>query len=134
MIKISTQMRVHELAIQRRRSRGHHGGVVREAILPINRNITNLITVSTLVKCNTESELCLGTANVQLIKNKDHLFSDFLSEYDLDVLVLTQTWLKDTPTDKAWMDCSLITQDAYNCITSNRAGSKKWGGLALLYK
>ena len=32
------------------------------------------------------------------------------------------------------MDCSLITQGAYKCITSNRAGSKKRGGFALLYK
>ena len=105
-----------------------------KAILPINRNIQNLITVLTLVKCNTESELCLGTVNVQLIKNKDQLLSDFLSEHDLDVLVLTETWLKDTPIDKAWMDCSLIAQGAYNCITSNRAGSKKGSRLALLYK
>ena len=88
----------------------------------------------TSVKCSIEPELCLGTANVQLIKNKDQLLSDFLLEYDLDVLVLTETWLKDTPIDKAWMDCSLITQGAYNCITSKRAGSKRGGGLALLYK
>ena len=50
------------------------------------------------------------------------------------MLVLTEKWLKDTLIDKAWMDCSLITQGAYNDITSNRAGSKKGGGLALLYK
>ena len=73
MIKISTQIRVCELGIQRRRCRGHHGGVVREAIFPINRNITNLITVLTSVKCNIESELCLWNANVQSIKNKDQL-------------------------------------------------------------
>ena len=71
MIKISTQMRVCELGIQRRRHRGHHGHVVREAILTINMNINNIITVATLVKCNIEPKLCLGTANVQSIKNKD---------------------------------------------------------------
>ena len=90
MIKISTQMRVHELGIQKR-CRGHCGGVVMEAILPINMNINNLITVLTSVKCSIEPKLCLETANVQSIKNKDQLLSDFLSEYDLDVLVLTET-------------------------------------------
>ena len=122
MIKISTQMKVHELGIQRRH-RGHHGCVVREPILPINMNLSNLITVLASVACNIESELCLETANVQSIKNKDQLLSDSQLEYDLDVLVLTETWLKDTQIDKAWMDCSLITQGAYKCITSKRAGS-----------
>ena len=70
MIKISTQMRVHELGIQRRRHIGHCGGVVRQAILPINRNTTNLITVLTSVKCNIESELCLGAANVNQSRTK----------------------------------------------------------------
>ena len=134
MIKISIQMRVCELGIQIRRCRGHHGCVVREAILPINMDINNLIIVLMSVKCNIESKLYLGTANVQSIKNKDQLLSDFLLDYHLDVLVLTETWLKDTPTDKAWMDCSLITQGTYKCLTSNTAGSRKGGGLALSYK
>ena len=69
MIKISTQIGVCELGIQRSRCRGHCGGVVREAILPINQNIMNLITVLTSVKCNIDPELCLGNANVQSIKN-----------------------------------------------------------------
>ena len=55
-------------------------------------------------------------------------------EYDLAVHVLTETWPKDAPIDKTWTDCSLITQGAYKCITSDRASSKKGGGLALLYK
>ena len=94
LIKISTQMRVHELGIQRKRHRGHHGAVVREAILSIIMNINNLITVSTSVKCIIEPGLCLGTANVQLIKNKDQLLSDFLLEYDVVMFVLTKHGLK----------------------------------------
>ena len=41
-------------------------------------NINNLITVSMSVKCNKEPKLHLGTAHVQLIKNKDQLLNDFL--------------------------------------------------------
>ena len=73
MIKISAQMRVCELGIQRRRCRGHSGGVVREPILSITMNVNNMITTS--IKCNIEPELCLGIANVQLIRNKDQLLS-----------------------------------------------------------
>ena len=48
-----------------------------------------------------EPKLCLGTANIQSIKNKDQILSNFISEYDLIVHVFTETWLKDTPIDKA---------------------------------
>ena len=48
--------------------------------------------------------------------------------------VLTETWLKDTPEDKAWLHQSELMQNNFTVRTHSRPGQKKGGGIALIHK
>ena len=48
--------------------------------------------------------------------------------------VLTETWLKDTPEDNAWLHQSELMQNNYTVKTHNGPGQKKGGGIALVHK
>ena len=41
--------------------------------------------------------ICISTINMCSIKNKDLLLSEQLDNLNIDLAVLTETWLKDTP-------------------------------------
>ena len=57
-----------------------------------------------------------------------------LHETDVDLAVITETWLKDTYTDKARLNQSELRQSNYGILLQNRPGPKKGGGIALMYK
>ena len=48
--------------------------------------------------------------------------------------VLTETWLKDPPKDKAWLDQSELMQNNFTVRTHNRPGQKKGARIALIHK
>ena len=52
------------------------------------------------------------------------------SEYKLDALVITETWLQNTVEDDTWLQASEFHKDGHEI--SNRL-DKKGGGIALLY-
>ena len=76
----------------------------------------------------------IATLNVMSVKKKDHLIVQQLHETDVDLAVITETWLKDTDTDKAWLNQSELRHSNYNILLQNRPGPKKGGGIALMYK
>ena len=51
----------------------------------------------------------------------------------IDIGLLTETWLKDTPKDQAWINQSDLTQSNFILQQHNWQGSRKSGGIALLY-
>ena len=46
----------------------------------------------------------IATLNGKSVKNKDHLIVQQLLETDTDIAVITETWLKDTDVDEAWLN------------------------------
>ena len=44
----------------------------------------------------------LATFNTRLVQNKDLIISQELNDHKIDIAVITETWLKDTPEDEAW--------------------------------
>ena len=68
------------------------------------------------------------------IKNKDLLLSEQLNNLNIDSSVVTETWLKDTLEDKAWLNQSELMQNSFTVRTHNRPGQKKGGGIALIHK
>ena len=58
------------------------------------------------------------TFNARSVKNKYHLVVQQILETDADIAVITQTWLKDTGIDKAWLNQSEFRQSVtYYCRT-----------------
>ena len=65
------------------------------------------------------------TLNARSVKNKDHFIAQQLHETDVDIALITKTWLKDTDTDKAWLNQSELRQSNYDILLQNRPGPKK---------
>ena len=76
----------------------------------------------------------IATLNAMSVKNKDHLIVQQLHETDVNIAVITETWLKDTDIDEAWLNQSELRQSNYNILMQNRPGQKKGGGIPLMYK
>ena len=54
-------------------------------------------------------------------------------ENNIDLCVLTETWLSDTEADQLWLQYSALNNDGIKCFTVNRQG-KRGGGLVLISK
>ena len=78
--------------------------------------------------------LKIGTGNLQSIKEKAITLQDCLLDSNLDVFLATETWFKDNDKDKTWLLGSCLNKDEFKCVTSNRSGTKKGEGLALINK
>ena len=55
----------------------------------------------------------IATLNAQSVKNKDHLIVQQLLETDIDIAVITETWLKVTDIEKALLNQSELRQSNY---------------------
>ena len=66
-----------------------------------------------------------------IYKNKQLILHHYLVENNIDLCVLTETWLRDTQADQVLLECSSLNNDGFKCLTSNRQG-RKGGGLILI--
>ena len=124
--------------------RSRRGDVTKETIKNSSHNENNLITLDTTMHNPfhlTSNELNdvglnlkIGTGNLQSLKGKAIALQDFLIDSKTDVFTATKTWLKDTDRDEAWLLGSCINKGDFRCVTSNRFGTRKGGGLAMIYK
>ena len=82
---------ISQLKIQCRRKRGKGGGKVTVDALPSNGNlITVAPTDSKCAKFETGLTIVFGTVYIQTIKNKELSSLWYLSESNLDILVVTE--------------------------------------------
>ena len=77
--------------------------------------------------------LTLSLLNAQLIKNKELLLHGQLIHHDVDICILTETWLSDNDSDRTWLQYTVLNKVPYLMFTSNRPG-RKGGGMALIAK
>ena len=122
-LKLNCKRRRHRYTAQKRQAQHDHGKG------PRLENLTKIKRKG--YKENTN--IILGTINVQSIRNKDLQVSELLENYDLDILVLTETWLTNSDTDKQWLENTQLNRHPYNLLQKNRPNGKG-GGLALITK
>ena len=98
----------------------------------INRNnLQNIfILEDTVPKPNIQCKI--STINAQSVRNKDTLLTQEIITNNIDVTLITETWLNDTPHDTAWLHQSDLLRLGYAICTHNR--TTRGDGLALLYK
>ena len=82
------------------------------------------------MKPNTQCKI--GSINVHSIKNKDTFLAQEISTNNIDLTLLMEMRLNDTPQDTAWLHQSDLIQSGYAISTNNRLS--RGGGIALLYK
>ena len=120
-------LRINQKPIRRRHNRLQQlrqKGINRGNLLKIQ------ISKVTIPKPNMQCKI--ATVNAQSIRNKDILLTQEFATNNIDITLITETWLKDTPQDTAWLHQSDLPQAGYAISTHNR--STRGGGLALLYK
>ena len=103
---------------------------------PQGSNLTNLITVPLQDSATLPNQLCLCVFNARSVGtfSKRSAICDFVRDHDVDVLLLTETWLRQSG-DEA--KCADLTPPGYRLFSFPRAHSttiKRGGGLAFLIK
>ena len=59
----------------------------------------------------------IATINAQSVRNKDTLLTQEIVTNNIDVILITKTWLNDTPQDTAWLHQSDLLQAGYAIST-----------------
>ena len=95
-------------------------------------NLIN-ITITNEIWNKAATTIRLATLNAQLVKNKDEMIVDEFIKTKKDIGLLTETWLKDTLEDQAWVNQSDLTQSNFKLQQHNWQGDRSGGGIVLLY-
>ena len=93
-------------------------------------NLHNLIRIKKS-GYKLDSRITFATCNTQLLRYKELQVSQLISEYSLDFLVLTETWLNCN--HDHWKDTTILNCDNFRLCTANQK-TGRGGGLALIYK
>ena len=78
--------------------------------------------------------LKIATLNARSVKNKDQLLFQELTDNNINIGLITETWLKDTQEDEAWVNQSALQLNSYKTWLHNRPNDQCGGGLALIHK
>ena len=65
------------------------------------------------------------------LRTRTTLLYNKLHETDMDIAVITETWLKDTDIDEVWLNQLELRQSNYDILLQNRPGPKKGDSIAL---
>ena len=98
-------------------------------------NYGNLIyverTSTTGIKQHME-KINIMLSNAQSIKSKELQLHKVIQEENIDLCVVTETWLSNNVEDDTWVKCSVLNNDNLKLANFNRI-SRKGGGIALVY-
>ena len=122
---------IRKLRLNRKRRRHPYTSQKRTQHKQTKSNAEFLINVKRTSHSSTR--VTIGTCNVQSLRNKDLQISDLLTDYSIDILALTETWLTDNPSDEWWLQSTPLNRDPYNILIHNRQ-DRRGGGVVLIVK
>ena len=107
--------RIFDLNINKKRRRGCRAGArSRKQQNPRYANLSNLINIKTSTNSvSNYFDIKIATANVQSIKNKDLIVHQHICDSEIDLCVLTETWLGDKQNDIIWKSCTPLNNDLF---------------------
>ena len=62
---------------------------------------------------DTKLKLTMSLLNAQSIKNKELLLHGQLIHHDVDICILTETWLSDSNLDRTWLQYTVLNKVPY---------------------
>ena len=71
--------------------------------------------------------------NAQSLRSKDLLLYEYIKEDNIDICIVTETWIQNREEDKAWCEISALNNDNLMLHNINRE-MHRGGGLALISK
>ena len=105
-------------------------------LIPEGVDSSNLIHIKMDTKQNMRDlklNLTMSLLNAQSIKNKGLVLHGQLIHHNVDLCILTETWLRKNISYTTWLQCTVLNMGPYQMLTSNRTGRKR-GGVALIAK
>ena len=94
--------KIHELKINNKRICTNKGSKMQEHCNTPNTN--NLINIKKTR--NTHCNIIIGTCNIQSLELKELQVNELLKGYCIDLVILTETWLKYT--DNQWINSTML--------------------------
>ena len=121
------------LARNKRNKRGKRGGKEQRKRQVQNEELFQDMPpkIDTTLSANKSQHIHMSLVNARSIKNKDIMIMTEIKENNIDICVITETWLNTL--DEAWVSGSEFNCDAYSVSTVNRKKGRG-GGLALVYR
>ena len=95
-------------------------------------NTKNLIQINTTGK-NNSNNIRIATINARSVKNKQQQIVETIGLENIDFIMLTETCLKNTEEDKAWINTSDLNNNNLRMDTVSRT-MRQGGGIALLHR
>ena len=96
------------------------------------RNLRQVDKTNEVQQHKTE-KFQFATVNTRSIKPKEDMILEALNEHQIDLLVTTETWLRDTEDDQQWLLGTELNWNGFQTLPVNRK-IKKGGGIALTIK
>ena len=90
--------------------------------IPLQKASSNQIS-------NTK-ELCLGLVNARSVRNKTSVITDYVTENDLDLCLLTETWLTNLDN----VHRASLKTNCYDFCDFPRQSERKGGGTGIIFK
>ena len=116
-------------------SRGYNNGNLRlKGTSLCNRNMTNLTKIQRLAHCLPKVTTCclkFCLINTRSVRNKTMVVKDFAVDNDVDILVLTETWLRPGNIDD--IDVGPLCPTGYRFLHVPRSQGRG-GGVGVLFK
>ena len=125
-----TIRRVKEYKINRRRIRL----TKREKLTQRSLNLNNIyqLPLDPELSIMPISSLCLATVNIRSIKNKSEILFELLHRDQVNIIVITESWLKNNDSDKIWLKSQEFAKDGWSYDSIPRKGKRRGGGILLL--
>ena len=87
-------------------------------------NIDNLISISCNDLCfNSDSNsdnMQIAVINAQSLRREELLLYDYIREDDIDICIVTETWIQNREEDKVWCDISALNNENLMLHNTNR--------------
>ena len=103
---------------------------LREHLHQYGANLNNLINIKKS-GFKMDNKIMFATCNIQSLRYKELQVSQLFTDYALDFLVITETWLNSN--HENWKDTTILNRDNFKLSTVDRKKGKG-GGLALIHK
>ena len=85
-------------------------------------NLVNVEITRNSPKALKTSNTRLALVNAQSIKNKDLMLHQHLVEKEIDICIITETWLGQTDINKIWYESTVLNRNQFQLFPSNRQG------------
>ena len=100
-----------------------HLEVYRDRQDGVNKNsLVNVEITRNSPKVLKRSNIRFALVNSRSIKNKDLVLHQHLIEKEIDICVVTETWLGQTDIKKIWYKSTVLNRNEFQLFPSNRQG------------